>query len=350
MNEQIRIRFTSNGVPLPTALVDGGLVLNGESSAAPRRIRLEFDGATPATRTRMEFVRQRHGWPPRTFPLAVTGAADGFVVAGNDRQSLPPGLYELRLTIGDLQFPKGGRLNVELDEDATVEVALEASDDPRQVRLTRPLDQLPAGLQRVLAAPRSTVDGMPALAWLDSLRPRASRKACLLNVLAKLASNSAPLLDTVETIFFADVDRIYTEVTPACAALVERLAADPRRPFFAEGTPKAAVHLRILERAGVSRDRYRLRSYRQEGRNCLQVVVAAPRDGERGRHFAEFDIDLGNPLQDVAGIFVHLGELLDPDRTDHFALRERLLRDTAARDFICYDVVEPHVDVRVLGV
>lgn len=188
---------------------------------------------------------------------------------------------------------------------------------------------------------------MPAVDWLSSMSPRASRKACLLNILAKLAGERAPLLDTVTGIFFADVDRIYTEVTPECASLMQRLADDPRTPFNAEGPPKASVHSRILTRAGVPHDAYSLRSFRQQGRNSLQVVVASPRDGRGDRHFAELDIDLGNPLQDLVGIIVHLGELVNPGKTDHVALRKKLLK-TSARDFICYDVVEPHVEARVL--
>ena len=49
-------------------------------------------------------------------------------------------------------------------------------------------------------------------------------------------------------------------------------------------------------------------------------MVACPKDGEDGAyHYADLDLDLGNSLQDLVGFFVHMGELLNPDRTDHFS-------------------------------
>ena len=347
MNEQIRVSLVSNGQPVPIEVRGGGVLLRGESGAAPRRLLLEFDGVGESTRTRMRFVQQREGWHLYTFPLRVTSDNGDLVIRGLEDDTLPPGIYACRLIVDDVDIEKDGRFRIDLKPDGAAKVTLEAQEDRRQVRLTRAVDELPAGIRRLLTAPASQVDGMPVLQWLDSMTPRASRKACLLNVLAKLSAMREPLLETVERIFFADVDRTYTEVTARCADLLRSLAADPAKPFYAEGRPRSATHLRLLTHADVSPEDYRLESYRQEGRHSLQVVVAVPIHDPQRPYYAEFDIDLGNPLQDVKGFIVHIGEVANPGRTDHFALRERLLK-TSCADFLCYDVVEPHVASRVL--
>jgi hypothetical protein len=58
-----------------------------------------------------------------------------------------------------------------------------------------------------------------------------------------------------------------------------------------------------------------LTSFRAEGKPSMQVVVAVP-PPDLAHTYAEFDLDLGNPLQDVVGFFVHLGELLDGKPTN----------------------------------
>ena len=80
-----------------------------------------------------------------------------------------------------------------------------------------------------------------------------------------------------------------------------------------------------------------LHSYRHEGKNSLQMTLAAPPSATSRPCFADIDVDLGNPLQDVAGTVIHLGELVDPGRTDHLALRKKLA-DGRARDFLYYKV------------
>ena len=324
----------------------GGVLLRGESGAAPRRLLLEFDGVGESTRARMRFVQQREGWHLYTFPLNITRDNGDLVIRGVESATLPSGLYACRLVIDDLTIENRGRFRIDLAPGGTARATLDAMEDQRQVRLTRGVDDLPSGIRRLLTAANSTVDGIPVLHWLDSMTPRASRKACLLNVLAKLSAMREPLLDTVDRIFFADVDRTYAEVTPRCAELLRELAADPTKPFYSEGTPKSATHRRLLTHAGVWPDDYELESYRQEGRYSLQAVVAVPKHDPHLRHYAEFDIDLGNPLQDVKGFIVHLGEVASPGRTDHFALREKL--KATCEDFLCYDIVEPHVTSRVL--
>ena len=81
---------------------------------------------------------------------------------------------------------------------------------------------------------------------------------------------------------------------------------------------------------------YSLHSFRQEGRTCMQAVVAAPSVGT-DPFCADFDIDLGDPLQDVDGFVVHMGELAFGGDTDHLELHDALAKG-AMKDFVYYSV------------
>lgn len=71
----------------------------------------------------------------------------------------------------------------------------------------------------------------------------------------------------------------------------------------------------------------------------MQAVVAIPSD--LGRNFyADLDIDLGNPLEDLAGFVIHMGELIAPGKTDHLALLGKLVKIKAVAPFLFYEVVE----------
>jgi hypothetical protein len=158
-------------------------------------------------------------------------------------------------------------------------------------------------------------------------------------VLAKLrvAKGVQPrtqLISDVREVFFADVDRIYAKTQTGLLAQLETLAADPAKPFYREGKPKAKVHEQLI--AGLP-GAYDLLSFRQEGAPSLQCVVATPRSAGMDS-LAEFDLDLGNTLQDLAGAVVHIGELLNPGKTDHLALAEKLSRGPAG-DFSYYKVI-----------
>ena len=72
----------------------------------------------------------------------------------------------------------------------------------------------------------------------------------------------------------------------------------------------------------------------------MQAVIAVPPGGDANRrHYADLDIDLGNPLQDVEGALIHFGELLTPGKTDHLKLAEKLATG-ATEDFMYYKVVK----------
>jgi hypothetical protein len=341
-DKSIVIRFAGAGGEIPVDRVTReGLVLGGESDASPRRVLLTFDAADAPTAFRMQQVRHREGWPPGTFKLKarLEGKRLAFGPARAGADALPGGRYRLRLRVDDLELP-AKMTTVDLTPDDPPPVDLQAAPVQRTISVKAAQD--PA-LKRVLAAPGSSLDGRPVLEWLASPAPRASRKACLLNLLAKLRcveTEAGSLLDEVQAVFFADCDRVYAQVTPAFLSRVREDDRGDSQRFIEEGPPRSPVHRRLLdvvEARGLGDPaRFALESFRQGGSPGLQAVVAVPKSG-RGRHFADLDIDLGNPLEDVRGFAVHMGELIDPSITDHLALHEKLRRPPTG-DFLLYEL------------
>ena len=77
----------------------------------------------------------------------------------------------------------------------------------------------------------------------------------------------------------------------------------------------------------------------------IKTVSSAPRSSSAtspsvssAPFCADFDIDLGNPLEDVDGFVVHMGELALGGDTNHLELHDAL--DTGAmKPFLYYTVV-----------
>jgi hypothetical protein len=341
MNERIIIRLTEDGRHLPiNSLNSDGVMLRNETDATPRGLVVEFDADSPVTRFRMDRVRQLRDWHPHVFKLNLQLFEGNLVITGVDSRSLPAGRYWFRVRIADLNLPKE-KVRIDVPEDGDAQKEFKVKKDKRDVRLTSAVTAFDGDLRRVIEAPASRLDGLAAADWLTSRPPRPRRKACLLNLLAKLRTAptaSDHLLRHVQHVFFADVDRIYARVGRELFTRLEALARDPKKPFFDEGSPKSAGHRRLLDRIAASEgDQFDLRSFRQEGKNSMQAVVAVPKDPTRN-HYADLDIDLGNPLQDVTGFVIHMGELIDPGKTDHLALREKLGKNKSVAPFLFYEV------------
>lgn len=346
MNERIIFRLTEDGRHLAVnSLSSEGVTLRNETDATPRGLVVEFDQDSPVTRFRMDRVRQLHGWHPHIFKLELQLLGGNLIVTGVDPRALPAGRYWFRLRIADLNIPKE-RVRIEIPEDGDAEKEIKVKKDKRDVRLTSAVTAFDNEVRRVVEAQSSRLDGLPAAEWLTNRNPRPRRKACFLNLLAKLRTaptESDHLLRNVHHVFFADVDRIYARVDRELFTRLEALARDPSKPFFDEGSPASAGHRRLLDR--ISRfeaniDQYRLRSFRQEGKNSMQAVVAVPVSDPTRQHYADLDIDLGNPLQDVRGFVIHMGELIDPGKTDHLALREKLGKNKTIAKYLAYEVVK----------
>ena len=146
------------------------------------------------------------------------------------------------------------------------------------------------------------------------------------------------LIDQVKDVFMVFNDRAYMKVDRAMLKRVEDLARDPKKPFFREGKPAAKIHGRLLDSIQEKQGFSELLSFRGEGGPSLQMVIAVP-PVDSPHTYAEFDLDLGNPLQDVLGFVVHMGELLDGKPTNHLELRKALAKSKAG-GFLYYKVTE----------
>ncbi len=342
MNEAFRLRLVRDGQFWPiTSLSSDGIVLSNEHDAFPRTLTLEFDARSQVTAYRMNRVRQLNGWSAWTFQLHGTLLDGGFYFTGSDPLSLPGGNYWARITVTDLKT-SSKRLPLDINDgqaDAVLEAPVQM--DPRSISLTTAFTDFDPQILAVLQAQGSTIDGLTIDQWLASNDPRANRKACLLNLMAKLRTAptaKAPLISYVNSVFFAGTERVYCEVRSELFPPLQALAADPDKPFYYEGTPTSTMHLKLLERIealglGQASD-YRLHSFRQEGKPSMQAVVAVPKSGT-GSRFADFDIDLGNPLQDADGFIIHMGELASGAPTDHLSLRAKLAKG-ALKEFLYY--------------
>jgi hypothetical protein len=69
----------------------------------------------------------------------------------------------------------------------------------------------------------------------------------------------------------------------------------------------------------------------------MQAVVAVPKQAN-APYYADLDIDLGNPLQDVRGFIIHITELLSDGVTDHLALADKLLKNKYTSPYMGYAV------------
>lgn len=344
MNERVRFRLVENGQPLRIMQLDAmeGVTLEGETDTLPRGLTLNFWGANPIMEYRLRRVAQLRGWS--RFKAVAERDSGELILRGVDENALPGGMLRVQLNIADLRTPEMP-IDVEVKEDQEITVDVRVQPDARRVVLTGPVSTFDEQIRRVLEDPGSIVEGRPVAEWLEQEGPRPRRKACLLNLMAKLRAAAAPtpkkpLIRTVRSVFFADVDRVYSIVTGEFHALLVSLAEDPKKPFYAEGTPAAAIHQRLLGRAGADAASYDLQSFRQEGRPSMQAVVAVPKERDPNRDFyAELDIDLGNPLQDVVGALIHFGEVITPGKTDHLKLHQKLNKGVT-KDFLHYRVVE----------
>lgn len=342
MNEHVEIALRKRGKPLAVRRqLPAGSIELAEKEPVERRLSIGFGPDDDMTAYRMRRVRLLRGWSPEEFRLKVAVEQGVIVLRGDDPESLPEGRYYVDVGIEDTKVrPQSTRAAVSHDGFARVELNIEL--DERDVSVD--LSGADAAIARVIGA--STLDEMAGDVWLNDPDVAATRKACLLNLAASLRvrpTKTKSLISNVRRIFVANRDRVYAECDPALVSILEELALDPKKPFYREGRPTADIHLRLLqaipvdEQGRFSRDR--LISFRGEGSPSLQAVVAVP-DAGFPKMYAEFDLDLGNALQDVVGFVVHMGELLDGTPTNHLDLRAKLAsRKNAARDFVYYRIV-----------
>ncbi len=348
MNEAVVIRLVTGGNVAPIhSLTQDGLLLESDGDSWPRPVSIEFYPEAEITRIRMRWLRERYGWDAVRWNVSV---ADGnLVIAGIVADGLPAGFYRLRLRVAELRLPE--RLTaVEVKEGKTTNLDLALREDRRRLALTCAPAQFDPAVRRVIDAPGSRLDGHPVPEWLCDPTVNIERKACLLNLLAKLRAvptPDAPLIEHVTSVFFTAFERVYVSVAHDFYDRLVALAGDNRQSFYYEGEPVSACHRRLIDEVIEAKlepapARFELESFREQGTTCMQAVVAVPvapaAEGQTGACYADLDVDLGNPLQDVEGLLIHCGELLNAfGLTDHLGLHAGLATQPAGR-FLYYDV------------
>jgi hypothetical protein len=337
MNESITIEFRRNGSKLPITRFSStdGIVLGSETSAWPLALAIGILPNNPVTAHRMDLVRQRLNWQKPRFLFNATLTGGTLRLSGVDSKALPPGAYRLSVELKGIKL-LGNQAEIDVPPNGSALLAVSLA--PETHRLEFAPEMIPdgdvAGL--ALAHPNSIIDEQPALNWLATSGARIQRKACLLNILAALRCTPSvgdPLCASVQSFFFADVDRVYAALNGDFRA---RLLATPN--VYREGTPGAAIHRRLLNRIpSRSASDFTLESFRVGEFNSLQFCLALPQNpSDDPTIYADIDIDLGNPLASIGGFIVHLGELLDPGQTDHLALYSKLCTRPGFSDFLFY--------------
>ena len=338
MNEYIEVHFRRNGKALRIKRqVPGEGIELDERDPIVRTVTIGFDAANEITEYRVRRIRQLQGWEPGQFKLQVSAEDGSLVLRGVDPYALPQGRYTVRVGLEEAKTREKTR-TVQIDENDHAVLAVDVETDDREVDVDLGTDP---EIMRVLS--ESTFEGEGGIEWLDGDWLPA-KKACLMNLVASLRVRptlSAPLIAQVQRFYQIGNERGFARVDREFLTRLEALANDPNKPFYREGRPKAAIHRKLIEtipkeiRPLFSADR--LLSFRGEKQPSLQAVVAEPPAGYDFT-FADIDLDLGNPLQDLAGFIVHMGELAGGKPTNHLDLRKKLAK-TAAKEFLYYNIV-----------
>jgi len=348
MNESILVEFERGGELAPVTSVrttrsephETGIILSGETSASPRGFALSLRPRDEVTRLAIERVQRRLSWlHPRHFEVDATRQGERLRLEGVDAGALPPGSYELRFRVGGMQLQPLSR-TIRIRKNKATVVLFREKATARTLRLNRSVEEFDEVSQSILKHPESILDGLSAAEWLTRKKHQDRRKAVLLNILAKLAalpSVKEPLNRMVQHVFFAELDRVYCAVSEEFHELVRR--------SFLHDAAVHPTHQRLLSRIpGGNAEHYTLHSYREKASSSLQVVVAVPKEGMKDRtHYSDMDIDKGNPGWDLKSFLIHVGELLDPRKTNHLTLHKKLATGKPS-DSLYYDVVQlkPH--------
>jgi len=342
MHEYIEIQFRRKKKPfLINRQVNGGFEFK-EPDPPARSIDVGFSPFDDGTKYRMMHIRQVKGWQPSEFRLRMSVEDGSLVLRGDDEYSLPEGWYNVTANVDSAKVKKKPpRVEVKHDSHGVVVIDLELDERTIDVDISEADEQI----LDVLA--RSVIDDQAGTLWIDDDDVRPTRRACALNLLANLRvfpSLSNPLIADVTCLIHGGDERTYAQVSPAFCDRVTKLSED-HDLVYPEGPPHASIHELMLK----SIDGFDpaatgvflasgLRSFRAEGGPSLQMVITTEPQKTYASRYADLDLDLGNPLQDIAGFVVHIGELLDGKPTNHLDLWKKLKKGKAA-PFLYYKVV-----------
>jgi hypothetical protein len=342
MHEYIEVEFLRNGKSFPLKRQTAAGFEFEERDPPTRTIDLGFAPYDDGTKYRIAHIRQVKGWGPEEFKLRISVEDGVLVIRGDDEYSLPEGFYNITAMVSGANVRKlPGRAELKHDNHATVTIDLEIDDRTIDVDLSR----ADPDILNLLGA--STIDDQSAIDWVENDDIRPTRRACVLNLVANLRvfpTLSDPLLKETTCLFKSLDERCYAECSTEFFDRVSALSEEEDNSVYPEGPPYAPIHALLIEAigqfdpdaAGIFTDKGLL-SFRAEGSPSLQMVIATPSTPFVAR-FVDLDLDLGNPLQDLAGLVVHIGELLNGQPTNHLDLRATLAKRKAG-PYLYYKVV-----------
>jgi hypothetical protein len=342
MHEYIEIQFRRKNKPFAIERqVTGGFEFD-EPDPPARSIDVGFSPFGDGTKYRMMHIRQVKGWSPQEFRLRMSVEDGSLVIRGDDEYSLPEGFYDVTADVDSAKVKKKPK-RVEVKHDSHGVVVVDLELDERTIDV----DIAGADTQILDVLARSVFDGQAGTLWIDDDDVRPTKRACALNLLANLRvfpSLSKPLITDVMCLIHGGDERTYAQVSPAFCDRVTALSED-HDLVYPEGPPHASIHELLLKSieafdpaaTGVFL-KSGLRSFRAEGGPSLQMVITTEPQKTYPSRYADLDLDLGNPLQDVAGFVVHIGELLDGKPTNHLDLWKKLKKGKAS-SYLYYKVV-----------
>jgi hypothetical protein len=341
MHEYIEVRFRRKNKPFRLKRQIAAGFEFEEPDPPARALSVGFAPADEGTRIRMTRIRQVKGWPGAIFKVRVSVEDGSLVIRGDDEFSLPEGFYRISVNVTDAKVKKQPpRVEVVHDSHGVVTIDLEL--DERDIEVD--LQDVDPDILKVLNA--STIDATPGAEWVADEDVRPGRRACMLNLLAVLRITptvSEPLIGGINAFFRGEDERVYASVSHAFSERVVALS-ETHDKVFPEGTPHADIHKLLIPAlcafdptATPCFDDGHLLSYRAEGSPSLQMVIATPLSTFDHR-FADIDLDLGNPLQDVSGFVIHIGELLTGKPTNHLDLWKKL-NGGKTKPFLYYKVI-----------
>ncbi len=353
MTDVLRLRVTLDGQPIAFPLLSGWSVsLPEDVDVFPRDTGLM--AALPRTQDQMHFrdTMRREGWGDVSLDPTLD-QGDFICEAANDRW-LPAGVYSLSLSIAGLRAANVVRVQT-FDGPGEVRASVDFTSDRRRVVLTAQPPTWDPLIRRLLQSPLSMIDGRPAADWIVDDTVSAQRRACALNLFAKLRTSPSvetPVISKIDAILGVQIERMYVRIADdlATSAMVtnddffKRELTAPTAPIHKQLLTWIKTRQRPPEPATIE---FPLTSVRQAvTKNSLQIVFALPTavdppPATAPGCYADLDIDLGGSLTDVVGFFTHMGELSGSGITDHLDLHERLAddRESMARNFLNYRVV-----------
>ena len=344
MNEKILLRFFHADTPVDITSVDPaeGIVLGGETSAFPITGGLAiFPARDAVSQSAYKRISMVEDWRDGKFPVKVSRQGNTLVLTGAGKQqpekSLPAIGYELSVRMKDTKL-RESQFSFRVPAGGTREVEIRV-EEPRQVKFT-PLKDYDEQTRQIVTNAQSVLDGAPVVEWFARPTARTVRKVCLLNLLAHLRAlpdTRDSLSGSVQAVALADVDRIAVNVDGSFLARMRELTKGREPAFGEDGGPIHPTHFRTRDRVvGAAGAGYKLHSFRQRvSKRSMQIIVSEPPAGApQPVHFAEIDIDLGNPFIDAVGFGTHLFELMNPAATDHFDLAKSVPLDFRYYSFV----------------